>query len=61
VQIVCVRERSSLANNNNVACTVAKERGKQIVDAKRESNTAAERGEPDFSAAKQFWLGSFVR
>jgi hypothetical protein len=59
VQIVCVRERSSLANNNNVACTVAKERGKQIVNAKRESNAAAEEASQTFLLPDNFgWIRS---
>lgn len=34
---VGVRERSSLANNNNVACTVAEERSKLTRNAKGDS------------------------
>jgi hypothetical protein len=59
VQIVCVRERSSLANNNNVACTVAKEHDEQIVNAKRESNAAAEEASQIFLLPDNFgWVRS---
>jgi hypothetical protein len=44
---VRVRERSSLANNNNVTCTVAEERSKQIGNAMGNRTKQAESKEPN--------------